>query len=128
MCSVEPCLLPLSRCAQVFEDEVAGQVAASFLVSRGIDISSQNGGEAYEVLSKTISSKRDEHKLSAPESTSSRTHDVSLGDHVIVYWDGPDEWYPGLVQKSNGTHHMVTFDDGDVVWYNLKTTRILKVM
>ncbi|XP_043724989.1 CHD3-type chromatin-remodeling factor CHR7-like [Telopea speciosissima] len=53
-------------------------------------------------------------------------HRVSVGDHIVVYWDGDRKWYPAEVIETIGDHRCkVHYEDGDCEWVSLDEVKFL---
>ncbi|KAJ4966726.1 hypothetical protein NE237_018575 [Protea cynaroides] len=51
---------------------------------------------------------------------------VSVGDHLVVYWDGDRKWYTGEVIETVGDHGCkIHYEDGDSEWVSLNEVKFL---
>lgn len=52
--------------------------------------------------------------------------DLEIGTGVTVYWPDDDQWYKGALSDldpRDDNRVLVEYDDGDIKWMNLATTR-----
>lgn len=53
-------------------------------------------------------------------------HRLSLGDIVLVYWDGDRKWYPVEIMEAKGDHECkVLYKDGEREWIDLEKARFI---
>ena len=51
-------------------------------------------------------------------------HGLSIGDNILVYWDGDRKWYPAEITEATGDHECeVLYKDGEREWIRLDKVR-----
>ena len=95
--------------------------------------SSLNGRESVGKARRSVSANKNEsagkgenEDGSSSSASSSQDEDekqVTIGTRVAVYWDGEDQYFPGIVtrQRKGGRQHFIKYDDGDDEWIDLKS-------